>query len=76
MSTLSGAPPTGSSRLCGLFGSTVSFTPETLVARYGSKAGYVATYTGALDRAIAAGYLRSADRRALLDQAGQVAFPS
>ena len=76
VSTLSGAPPTGSSELCGLFGSTVSFTPETLVARYGSEAGYVAAYTTALDRAIATGYLRSADRRALLDQAGQVAFPS
>ena len=76
VSTLSGAPPAGSSELCGLFGSTVPFSPQTLVALYGSQAGYVAAYTADLDRAIAAGYVLPADRAALLAQAAQVSFPS
>jgi hypothetical protein len=76
VSTLSGAPPSGSSQLCGLFGSTVPFSPQTLVALYGSKAGYLAAYTAALDRAIAGGYVLAADRAPLLAQAAQVSFPS
>ena len=76
VSTLSGAPPTGSSELCGLFGSTVPFSPQTLVALYGSSAGYVAAYTTDLDRAIAGGYILPADRAALLAQAAQVSIPS
>ena len=76
VSTLSGAPPPGSSTLCGLFGSTVPFGPQTLAALYGSKAGYVAAYTTDLDKAIAAGYLLPADRAQLLAQAAQVPFPS
>jgi hypothetical protein len=74
--TLSGAPPQGSSTLCGLFGSTIPFSPQTLVALYGSKAGYIAAYTTDLDRAIAAGYIDRADRGALLAQAARVSFPS
>jgi len=76
VSTLSGAPPQGSSELCGLFGSTVPFSAQTLVALYGSKAAYVARYTADLDRAIAAGYVLPMDRASLLAQAEQVAFPS
>ncbi len=76
VSTLSGAPPQGSSELCGLFGSTVPFSPQTLVALYGSQAGYVAAYTTDLDRAIAGGYILPADRASLLAQAAQVSFPS
>jgi len=76
VSTLSGAPPAGSSTLCGLFGSTVPFSQQTLVALYGSKANYVAAYTANLDRAIAAGYVLPADRASLLAQAMQVTFPS
>jgi Alpha/beta hydrolase domain len=76
ISTLSGAPPQGSSTLCGLFGSTVPFSPQTLVALYGSKAGYIAAYTTDLDRAIAGGYILAADRAELLSQAEQVVFPS
>ncbi len=76
VSTLSGAPPQGSSELCGLFGSTVPFGAQTLVALYGSKAAYVARYTADLDRAIAAGYVLPMDRASLLAQAEQVAFPS
>ena len=76
VSTLSGAPPKGSSTLCGLFGSTVPFSSQTLVALYGSKSGYVAAYTNALDQAIAAGYILPADRAQLLTQADQVSISS
>jgi hypothetical protein len=76
VSTLSGAPPQGSSELCGLFGSTVPFSPQTLVALYGTKAGYVAAYTTDLDRAIASGYILAADRPSLLADAAQVSFPT
>jgi len=75
VATLSGAPPAGSSRLCGLFGSTVPLSPQTLTALYGSSAGYVAAYTKALDQAIAAGYILPASRAALLEQASQVVIP-
>jgi len=76
VSTLSGAPPQGSGELCGLFGSTVPFTSQTLVALYGTKAGYVAAYTSDLNRAIAAGYILAADRASLLAEATQVPFPT
>jgi hypothetical protein len=76
VSTLSGAPPQGSSELCGLFGSTVPFSAQTLTALYGSKTAYVVRYTADLDRAIAAGYVLPTDRASLLAQAEQVSFPS
>jgi hypothetical protein len=76
VATLSGAPPPGSSTICGLFGSTVPFSPPTLAALYGTQAHYLAAYTAALDRAIAAGYLLPADRTPLLAQARQVSIPS
>jgi hypothetical protein len=76
VSTLSGSPPQGSSELCGLFGSTIPFSTPTLVALYGSKAAYVASYTADLNRAISAGYILPTDRAPLLAQAAQVSFPS
>ncbi len=76
VSTLSGAAPKNSSLICGLFGSSLPFSPQTLVTLYGSKSGYLAAYTADLDRAIASGFILPTDRAALLDQAGQVAFPS
>jgi hypothetical protein len=76
VATLSGAPPQGSSVLCGLFGSTVPLDPQSLTARYGSTAGYVAAYTTALDRAIAGGYVLRADRASLLAMAAQTSIPS
>lgn len=74
VSTLSGAPPKGASTLCGLFGSSVAFTPAQLTALYGTPANYVAQFTASLDRAIREGYLLPSDRAALLAQAQQVAF--
>jgi hypothetical protein len=76
VSTLSGAPPQGSSELCGLFGSTVPFSPQTLVGLYGTSGSYVAAYTTNLDHAIAAKYILPADRTSLLAEAAQVPFPA
>jgi len=76
ISTLSGAAPANSSEICGLFGSSLPFSSQTLIALYGSKAGYLAAYSADLDQAISGGYILAADRTALLDQAGQVSFPS
>jgi hypothetical protein len=76
VSTLSGAPPQGSSELCGLFGSTVPFSPQTLAGLYGTSGAYVAAYTTNLNRAIAAKYILPADRTSLLAEAAQVPFPA
>jgi hypothetical protein len=76
VSTLSGAAPANSSVICGLFGSSVPFSQQTLVALYGMRGAYVAAYAKDLDRAIAAGYILPTDRAGLLAQAGQVPFPS
>jgi hypothetical protein len=76
VSTLSGAAPPGSSDLCGLFGSTVSFSPTTLTSLYHTKSNYLSLYKASLDRAIAGGYILSADRAGLLAQADQVQLPS
>ncbi len=75
-STLSGLAPKGSTVICSLFGSTTTFTPSQLVARYGTKAGYPKEYTKSLDKAIAAGFILNADRAALLKQAQAVQFPA
>ena len=76
VSTLSGAPPAGASPICSLFGSTVAFTPAQLTALYGTKSNYIAQYTKSLDKAIAGGYILSADTASLLAQAEQVQLPS
>jgi hypothetical protein len=76
VSTLSGAPPAGASDLCGLFGSTTAFSPATLAGLYHTKANYLALYQASLDKAIAGGYILSADRSALMAQADQVQFPA
>jgi hypothetical protein len=75
ISTLSGAPPAGATPICSLFGSTVAFTPAQLTALYGTKGNYIAQYTKSLDKAIAGGYILSADKASLLAQAEQVQFP-
>jgi Alpha/beta hydrolase domain len=76
VSTLSGAPAAGANAICGLFGSTVAFTPAQLASLYGTKSNYVAQYTKSLDKAVASGYILSADKAALLAQAEQVQFPA
>jgi hypothetical protein len=76
VSALSATPLPGPSPICALFGSTTTFTPQTLTALYGTKAHYVSTYAADLDRAIAAGYLLPSERAELLARAQQVSFPS
>jgi hypothetical protein len=76
VSTLSGAAPPGSSEICGLFGSSMSFSPATLASLYHTKSNYLSLYKASLDKAIAGGYILSADRAGLLAQADQVQLPS
>lgn len=76
VSTLSGAPAAGSNAICGLFGSTVAFTPAQLAGLYGTKSNYIAAYTKSLDKAVASGYILGADKAALLAQAEQVTLPT
>ncbi len=76
VSTLSGAPPAGASAICSLFGSTIAFTPAQLASLYGTHSNYVAQYTKSLNKAIASGYVLSADKASLLAQAEQVQFPA
>jgi hypothetical protein len=76
VSTLTGNAPPGASAICGLFGSTTAFSPQTLTGLYGSKARYLSEYTTDLDHAIAEGYLLPSERASLLAQAQQVQFPA
>jgi hypothetical protein len=76
VSTLSGAPPPGASAICSLFGSTIPFTPAQLAGLYGTQSNYVAQYSKSLNKAIASGYVLSADKASLLAQAEQVQFPA
>ena len=75
VSTLSGTAPAGAPTVCQFFGSTVAFTPAQLASLYGTKSHYIAEYTASLDKAIAGGYILSADRASLLAQAERVQFP-
>jgi hypothetical protein len=75
VSTLSGTAPAGTSVICALFGSTMAFSPQTLVSLYGTHAKYVSEYTADLDHAIADGYLLPSERAGLLAAAQQVHFP-
>jgi hypothetical protein len=76
VSTLSGAPAAGANAICSLFGSTVAFTPAQLTSLYGTPSNYVAHYTESLNKAIAGGYILSADKASLLAEAEQVQFPA
>jgi hypothetical protein len=76
VSTLSGAPPTGASAICALFGSTVAFRPAQLASLYGTQSNYIAQYTKSLNKAVAGGYILSADKASLLASAQQVQFPA
>ena len=75
ISTLSGAPPSGASPVCALFGSTIPFSPTTLAGLYVDKARYLQRYQPSLDGSIRGGYILAADRASLLAQAQQVTIP-
>jgi hypothetical protein len=76
VSTLSGAAPPGTTSLCQLFGQTTPFSPAKLASLYKSQAGYLKAFTASLNKAVAGGYLLSADRAELLAQAMQVQIPA
>jgi hypothetical protein len=76
VSTLSGAPPAGASPICSLFGSTIAFTPAQLTTLYGTQSNFISQYTKSLNKAIASGYILSADKASLLAQAEQVQIPA
>jgi hypothetical protein len=76
VAALSGIAPAGASTLCSLFGSTMPFDGSTLMRLYHDKSGYLSAYEASLGKAIAGGFLLSADRTALLQQASGVQFSS
>jgi hypothetical protein len=76
IATLSGEPDEGESVICSLFGSTTPFTRPQLLARYPTHAVYVEEVTAAADEAVAAGFLRPADRDAIIADAEDAPIPS
>ena len=59
--------------ICALSGNQTALTESQLVDRYGSVDGYLAQFTVSLDSTIDAGFLRRADRSALLELARSMA---
>lgn len=74
VAALSGEAPPGSPILCALFGSTRPFDAATLRTMYGTRHAYLAAFDKALDRAVAAGFVRRADRAAFAAEARAVEF--
>jgi hypothetical protein len=74
VAALSGEAPAGGSVLCALFGSSRPFDAATLRTLYGTRDAYVAAFDRALDRAVAAGFVRGADRPAYAAEARAVEF--
>jgi hypothetical protein len=64
IATLDGRPNLGGA-FCGLFGSTVPFTPSMLSSLYSSHAQYVAAFDRATRRAVTAGFLLPQDAQHL-----------
>lgn len=67
-------PESGDDRMVSLFGSTTPYPRGALKSRYGSRDAYLAAFESSLDDAIAAGYVRAADRDAYAAQARVVDF--
>jgi hypothetical protein len=70
----SGVPADSSNLVCALFGNTRPLDAATLHRLYPSKDAYVTAFTGATDKAIAAGYILPADRAEILAGAQQMNF--
>jgi hypothetical protein len=62
ISTLTGEAPAGAPVLCSLFGTSTPFDAATLKALYPTRAQYLQAFSASLDKAIAAGFVRKADR--------------
>jgi hypothetical protein len=76
VAALSGDAPSGASLLCSLFGQTTPFDAATLARLYPDHAAYLRAYSGALDKAIAGGFVLSDDRAALVARAEQFQLPA
>jgi hypothetical protein len=74
VATLTGDSPAEAPVLCRLFGGSTPFDQATLVSLYGSKDAYVAAFDIALDEAIAAGFVRAADRDEYAAEARAIEF--
>ncbi len=63
---LSGASPPNPDLICMLLGSTTPLSADRLAELYPSRAAYTRRYNAAVDKAIEAGFVLEADRKALL----------
>jgi len=61
----------GGNQFCFLFGTTVAFTPEQVVARYPDHRAFVSAWTRATNTARRAGFIVDADAKALVAAATQ-----
>ncbi len=66
---LSGFAGPEASVICSLFGRTLALAPDQLRALHPTRTDYLAAYTHATDTAIAAGFMLSEDRDAVLGEA-------
>ncbi len=71
---LSGDPDEGASEICALFGHSTPIEAPALSGLYGTPAAYREAFAQSLDEAIAARFVRRADRDLLLAEADAVDF--
>ena len=62
--------------MCRLFGRSIPLSAERLAELYPSRAGYLAAYAEATDRAVAAGFVLPEDREAVLGEADPAVVPA
>ena len=74
VATLSGESA-GDEIIFQLFGSTIPFTPEQLLARYPTHEDYVAAVTASADAAVAARFLLPGDRDRIIEEARAASVP-
>ena len=74
VSTLTAEAAPGAPVLCALFGGSKPFDHDTLTALYRTKRAYLAKFDKALDRVIARGFVRRADRAEYEAEARAVQF--
>jgi Alpha/beta hydrolase domain len=74
VATLSGEAPADASHLCNRFGISVPFDDTRRASLYPTRNAYLDAFDEALDRAVASGFMRAADREAFAAEARAVAF--
>ena len=73
---LSGAKGPSQDVICLLAGSTLSISPAQLTQWYGTRQAFQRRYDAAIDRAVKAGYILGADRKAIQAYAHPELVPS